>query len=1558
MKKPFNSHLGSLGAVFLSVMAVLFISCSQDQFSDGQIRNGRDVTVSVSMDMTKTVVEGTSIKWVNGDDITLLTFPQGGTGYYPSKFMYSSEGQGGAKFKGRIEDYGDFNSFYAFYPYREDILTPKDFHISVNKEPVQVGNGSTAHLAGPEFPLYGKQLNVQGISNISIGMVNILSVARFTVTNKTDAPIVVKSLEFTSSKYIAGPFSANMTTDEPSWTAKDGASTKVVLSVKDGEEIAAGDNSEFFVGIIPHTCLAGEKLKVKITATSEGKEVVFYRLITLTSDTTFYSGYRKQISCNFDTEHSTDPWPESESQTPEHTPEYYYKVTATPENWEGTYLIVNEDNLRAFSEEADHYIIPIEIVDGKIATLPALVADQVTVTTSPAGAGKFDVRTASGKYLYGLSSGILFESNVYNSNTYYNTFAVSNGKVVMSSSYGQSQKRFCYTNGGFTYVNDEDGAYAGASVALYRLGEPEDVPGGDPTKEDQNISFSASEFNWTIGSGYAIGGSYSIPAVSGAQTPVTYESSNTNVASISGSNIIINAAGTTVIKATAAETDKYNRATATVTLNILSSSEPTTSAYVKVTSAPSSWDGTYLVVDEVSGKAFAPFTANASAYAVNVTINNGQIVSDGTIDRYAITVSDAGVNHANSNVSGLRAYNVRNADGMYIWWSSNFGEYDSARLVANTTNTASNSGTTYEYYHTFKYDGGVQMASAIHTGSGNAYFMGYSNNAFAYSSSASSNRVQLYKLSGGTTPGQQSQNISFAQSSVTWTLGSACEIGGTYAIQQLSGTYYTAVSYTSSNPSVATIVEGNIRVQGAGSTTITATAEASASYSEAKASYTLTINNGSTPAGYELITSAPADWNGTYLMVSADKSYLFNGETGGSSSSYYGGSSSNRVALSGSDFNGNIITNTSYSQYAFTITKSGNNYYIKKGNNYYYCSYSSNSSTGIATSTSQSNAAWTFEGVTSSYGFQFYQYENNQNQYIYYKDSESTFKFGQSGKGVGILLYKLNDGTIPDQPSQPDQPGQGGDYFVKLTSAPSSWDGTYLVVDENSRKAFAYNSSSSYSANVTINNGQIAWTSDLDNIAVRVTDAGLNHPNVQIAQDLSSGTLRAYNVKTKNGQFIYASQSEIQVASTNTKDQSGSGYGYGYGGGSSTTRTYYHVFNYKNGAVYMISSGDYEQGNSSAQYYYSLAYSSNKFAYGQGKSALAQVQLYKLNGGTTPGGDTPVTPTPSGTSFNLENSYLSQYLDAAATSYSNSTTNTIVATYSGTSSTRDLPNPVSLSWSGNATSISIYEGPSASGNAFKTQSFNSSSSVEVFNLIPGKTYTYRTSNGQTGTFNTTGRRRMIKVSDNASENHARNCRDLGGIKTRKGETLNYKLMYRGTNMDQVTTEEKNILLDELGIKLDQDLRGERSSSPLGNGVKFSNEKYDSQSIANQDGNNMKTTVNDVLTSVINGNPVYIHCYIGSDRTGHMCMLYEALLGCDLKECDIDYEITSFASKMVYGTRTRGSGNESSFRSKFVKSPYNADSIPEAVENYVINTLGISRDTVRAFRRAMGVSETL
>lgn len=89
------------------------------------------------------------------------------------------------------------------------------------------------------------------------------------------------------------------------------------------------------------------------------------------------------------------------------------------------------------------------------------------------------------------------------------------------------------------------------------------------------------------------------------------------------------------------------------------------------------------------------------------------------------------------------------------------------------------------------------------------------------------------------------QTLSFAKPSISWTVDTDCTIGTPKAGQTVSGAS-SAVTYSSSDPTVATVnaSTGVITPLKVGTTTITATAEEDGSNWEASKSYALTISTG------------------------------------------------------------------------------------------------------------------------------------------------------------------------------------------------------------------------------------------------------------------------------------------------------------------------------------------------------------------------------------------------------------------------------------------------------------------------------------------------------------------------------------------------------------------------------------------------------------------------------------------------------------------------------------------------------------------------------------------
>lgn len=106
----------------------------------------------------------------------------------------------------------------------------------------------------------------------------------------------------------------------------------------------------------------------------------------------------------------------------------------------------------------------------------------------------------------------------------------------------------------------------------------------------------------------------------------------------------------------------------------------------------------------------------------------------------------------------------------------------------------------------------------------------------------------------------------------------------------------------------------------------------------------------------------------------------------------------------------------------------------------------------------------------------------------------------------------------------------------------------------------------------------------------------------------------------------------------------------------------------------------------------------------------------------------------------------------------------------------------------------------------------------------------------------------------------------------------------------------------------------------------------------------------ILTTLRNGKAAYIHCYVGADRTGYVCILLEAVLGVAPKDCSIDYETTSFS---VVGKRTRsGGGNRSGIDSYNLINGYSKGSTFEEKAYNILRDYGVKAEDIEEFRTLM------
>lgn len=348
-------------------------------------------------------------------------------------------------------------------------------------------------------------------------------------------------------------------------------------------------------------------------------------------------------------------------------------------------------------------------------------------------------------------------------------------------------------------------------------------------------------------------------------------------------------------------------------------------------------------------------------------------------------------------------------------------------------------------------------------------------------------------------------------------------------------------------------------------------------------------------------------------------------------------------------------------------------------------------------------------------------------------------------------------------------------------------------------------------------------------------------------------------------------------------------------------------------------------------------------------------------------------------SFNLENDALHDYLNDALDHYTdnNDDTYTVMGHYSGLSypdiERKDCPAPVTIRWTNSAsrsTLVSIYKDEGLTRMVWEQNASEGATSAEVYNLIPGLKYYYTISEDSSvwekGYFTTTGRRRMIKVSDIEAKGRANNCRDLGGLAVKddgEAKTIKYGILFRGSCMDRTSVTEKSLIVDFLHVGLDLDLRSGKASSPGntedGNSVCY--QPFDSSygvDYVNPGFNSFKdltTTdkVNKVITAIFEkvkkGEAVYFHCHVGADRTGYFAMMIEGLLGVSERDCTIDYELTSFSDAVGQRFRT-GDPTDYYFRQGigFLRGQP-GETFQDKIEYYLVNTVKISPEDIEEFR---------
>ena len=271
--------------------------------------------------------------------------------------------------------------------------------------------------------------------------------------------------------------------------------------------------------------------------------------------------------------------------------------------------------------------------------------------------------------------------------------------------------------------------------------------------------------------------------------------------------------------------------------------------------------------------------------------------------------------------------------------------------------------------------------------------------------------------------------------------------------------------------------------------------------------------------------------------------------------------------------------------------------------------------------------------------------------------------------------------------------------------------------------------------------------------------------------------------------------------------------------------------------------------------------------------------------------------------FNIHNTKVDEFLQTAAYdssdySYSN------LPTADGTN--WDRPNTMIIDIPSGSSKFILYD------TITKTERIEPTSGTThtVDNLIPNRNYAYtvRNSSGEMlmhGIIKATGQLRMINAGgDDAEVDRTFNIRDLGGW-TATGGKLKYGLVYRGGELNgsiSISSAQQAFFKDVLGIRHDIDLRDNGApgvgATALGCGVNYYHLATGRSPYVLWDNDTYAKKRADVIKqlakNIKNGEPTYIHCQAGADRTGVMCVFLKAICGVSQSDIDRDQELSYYS----------------------------------------------------------------
>ncbi len=644
----------------------------------------------------------------------------------------------------------------------------------------------------------------------------------------------------------------------------------------------------------------------------------------------------------------------------------------------------------------------------------------------------------------------------------------------------------------------------------------------------------------------------------------SYTSSNTAVATISGSNVTIVGAGSATITAKQAATTNYKTGsiTATLTVNTIAPTLGTFNnisknygiAPFKLTAPTSNSKGAFsysssnLAVATISGDTVtlvgagsAIITATQAASGNYISGSKTATLTVAAIAPTIGTFSNIAKNYGDPSFSPTDP--TSNSAGAFTYTSSNkavatisgnivtiVGAGTSTITATQAANGGYKSGTKTATLTVSSIAPTIGTFNDVNKNFGAAVFtltapISNSTGAFSYTSSntavatLSGNRVSIIGVGSTTITAKQAATTNYKSGSVTATL-TVSPIAPTITFSNISKAYSPtafalsptsnskgAFSYTSSNTAVATVSGNLVTMIGVGTTTITATQDATTNYTSGVKAATLTITQATPTISFSGITKNYGDTAFTITTPTSNSAGTF---------TY---TSSNKAVAT---ISGSIVTILSVGSTTITATQSA----------------TANYKVGTATATLKVNALAptidTFSNISKDYGdvpFTLTAPTSNSAGIFTYSSSDNSVA---TISGNTVTIVGAGSATITATQAASGNYTSGSTTATLLVSvAVNTWTGlnsTDWNDPANWSKGSVPTTTSGVFISNTLNNPVISGTASAYDIIVDSTGVLTNNGTLNVYRDFAD----TGSFVSGNGSYVVLKGSSGTLSGTDT----------------------------------------------------------------------------------------------------------------------------------------------------------------------------------------------------------------------------------------------------------------------------------------------------------------------------------------------------------------------------------------------------------------------------------------